>query len=114
MPYFYKKPDFSDLEQSFGPLLAESWENGTPVVLLLSPHYSPEWWEKAHPEVMLNSGFLKYNIAHPEARRMMKSYIHDFLGELQKQPYAAAIHSICLLNEPTFPGTLQEPFLREQ
>lgn len=108
------EPDFSDLENSFGPLLAESWANGTPVVLLLSPHYSPEWWEKAHPEVLLSSGFLKYNIAHPEARRMMKAYIHDFLGELQKKPYAAAIHSICLLNEPTFSGTLQEPFLREQ
>lgn len=105
-------PDFTDLEREFGPMLAESWANGMPVVLLISPHYSPEWWEKAHPEAKLASGFLKYNIAHPEACRMMKAYIRDFLGRLRQQPYAAAIHSICILNEPTFTGTLQEPFLR--
>jgi len=85
--------------------------NGLKLCLLISPHYAPKWYLAAHPEAKVATGFFPYDIAQPMGYAMMKAFIHDFVPEIKKR-YPDMIHSICILNEPTYNTTLAEPVVK--
>lgn len=105
--------DFSDYEKNFRPLIDSCRENDLALCLLLSPHYAPAWWLEKHPEVKTDSGFLKYNILHPEARKMMSAHIRNLVARLRELPHPEVIHSICLQNEPIYTPDWNDAYTRQ-
>lgn len=104
-----KKGEFSDPDLGYlhGPIfeiMRLAREHNQKVLLLVSPHYAPDWWRKKHPEAMAPSGFLPYDVNHPESRKLMTAYLDVLLKEVAKSPYRDTLHSICLSNEPVYTG----------
>lgn len=77
---------------------------GVGVILLISPHYFPDWMLAKYPELKKRrEGFLQYCIHAPESRELLQRYITIVVSELKDYP---ALHSICLSNEPV---NVEEP-----
>ncbi|MBS1368614.1 MAG: hypothetical protein HPZ91_01545 [Lentisphaeria bacterium] len=104
--------DFSDFEKNFRPLIESCHTNNLSLCLLISPHYAPAWWLEKHPEVRSDSGFYKYNLLHPEARKMMAAHIRALIAKLRELPHPEVIHSICLQNEPVYSPAWDDAFTR--
>ena len=71
---------------------------------MISPHYHPEWLLKKYPEMASSSGFLKYEVTHPKAQEMLQAYTAALMSKLRGSPWAGALHSICISNEPVYTG----------
>ena len=100
------EPDFSGFDGT-KKMLDAARAAGLKVCFLISPHYAPQWWREKHPEALLSTGFMPYDIAAPEARKLNSAFIRAFLPVL-KENYGDVIHSICLLNEPIYNAGLNE------
>ncbi len=109
------EPDFSVVNSRILPLMEKAWKNNISIALLISPHYHPAWLLKKYPELASTSGFLKYEVNHPKAQEMVRAYIAALLGKLKESPYAGALHSICLSNEPVYTACRPDnPFSRQE
>ncbi len=114
-PASFDKVSLVDYEKRIELAMKRALENNMRICLLLSPHYHPGWWLEANPEAKSESGFLKYEIDHPAARDMIKRYLDVVIPILKDSPYRAAIHSLCLSNEPVYTGArLDKPFTRQK
>ena len=98
------EPDFSIVDSRILPLMKKAYENNVKIALLISPHYHPGWLLQKYPELASSSGFLKYEVTHPKALEMLHAYIPALVGRLKASPYAGALHSLCLTNEPVNTG----------
>ncbi len=98
------EPDYQGIDRRLLPLMEKAWKNNVKIALLISPHYHPEWLLKKYPEMAVSSGFLQYEITHPKAVEMLQTYVAVLIGRLKESPYAGALHSICLSNEPLYSG----------
>jgi hypothetical protein len=75
-------------------------EAGVSVMLLVSPHYFPQWAYQMYPEVKsCGSGFLKYCIEHPQARKVVERHLRYLVSKIKNEP---SLESYCLANEPRF------------
>lgn len=90
------------VEERLLPLLEKAYRSDVKIALLISPHYCPQWLLDQCPEMAASSGFLKYEVTHPEAQKMMRRYIAALFEKLRQSPYLGALHSICLSNEPVY------------
>lgn len=82
--------------------------NGIKIDFLLSPHYFPQWAMDESPDVKIPSkAFIKFNINHPLARRVLEQWIADAVGALGKEP---ALFSFCLSNEPVYDFSGRDPY----
>lgn len=109
------EPDFSIVDSRILPLMKKAQENNVKIALLISPHYHPEWLLKKYPELASSSGFLRYEVNHPKAIEMIRAYIPALIGRLKASPYADALHSICLTNEPVYTSCVPDKsFSRSQ
>ena len=105
------EPDFQEFDSRFTPLMKKAWENNVKIQLLISPHYCPDWLLAKYPEMKSASGFIKYEVTHPKAIEMLKAYVPAIIGRLKAGPYAGALHSICLSNEPYYTNcALNNPY----
>ena len=98
------EPDFSIVNSRLLPLMKKAYENNVKITLLISPHYHPAWLLKKYPELSSSSGFFKYEVTHPKAKEMLQAYIASLIGYLKTSPYADALHSLCISNEPVNTG----------
>ena len=113
-PESFDEVSLDDFRERIEPGLKRALENNVRVCLLLSPHYHPAWWLEANPELKSDSGFFKYEINHPESRKMIRRYLDIIIPLLKQSPYRAALHSLCLSNEPVYTGArLDKPFTRK-
>ncbi|MBS1369166.1 MAG: hypothetical protein HPZ91_04325 [Lentisphaeria bacterium] len=97
------EPDFAKVDRRLRPLMEKAWKNNVKIILLISPHYHPDWFMKKYPEVKTDSpSFLKYEVTHPKAQEMVRKYISELLGHLKKSPYAGSLHSVCISNEAVY------------
>jgi len=96
------EPDFQEFDRRFNPLMKKAWENNVKIQLLISPHYCPDWLLAKYPDMKSASGFIKYEVTHPKAVELLKAYVQAVVGRVKASPYAGAIHSICLSNEPYY------------
>lgn len=98
-------PEETDLSAEFikqrvSRALKLARENNVAIMLLVSPHYFPEWAFQAYPEVKsCGHGFLKYCIENPKARKILERHLRFLIAEIKDEP---ALHSYCLANEPQF------------
>jgi hypothetical protein len=83
--------------------LRDAEQQGTRVDLLLSPHYFPRWVSEQYPEVTLKSadsqGFIRFNIDHPEARRVIEKWLRTIVPQVKDFP---ALFGFCISNEPAY------------
>ncbi|UKI29683.1 MAG: beta-galactosidase [Lentisphaeria bacterium] len=102
------EPDFTYFDNRYNSLLQKAWENDIQVCLLVSPHYCPKWLLDKYPDMKIperpnrKPGFIRYEITHPKAQEMIRRYLNALIPHLKKNPYAKAIHSICMSNEPEY------------
>lgn len=102
------EPDFTYFDNRYNPLLKKAWENDVQVILLISPHYCPKWLLEKYPDMAApvkpnqKTGFIKYEITHPKAQEMIRRYLDALITHVKNDPYAKAIHSICITNEPEY------------
>ena len=114
-PNSFDAVSLTDYRKRIEPAMKLALENNVRLCLLLSPHYHPGWWLEAHPEARSDSGFFKYEINHPESRAMIKRYLDTVIPILMQSPYRAALHSLCISNEPVYTGArLDKPFTRQE
>ena len=79
-------------------------KNDVKIALLLSPHYHPEWWLKAHPELAQANGMYQYDVNTPESREMVERFLDWILPKLRDGNCRDVLHSIVLANEPVWRG----------
>ncbi len=65
------------------------------VILLISPHYIPDWFTNLYPE---DSGI----VTSTKWRELLKVYIDGLVSKVSRYP---ALHSICVTNEPGYNAT---------
>lgn len=102
--YIYTDGEFeinlSAVKKEIIPVLEKAEKENVAVCLLLSPHYAPAWFLQKYPEIKSrNVGFLKYNIYHPKARKMIEAHLRAVVPLVKDYP---ALQSICISNEPAF------------
>ncbi len=72
------------------------------VNLLISPHYFPEWAYGADPaHAQCGKGFFHFCIEAPNTRTVMEKWLDALMPLIA---HHAALHSICLSNEPQYQG----------
>jgi len=82
--------------------LERAEEHGTSLMLLLSPHYFPQWARKAYPEVNgCGNGFISYCLESPNARAVVEDFLRYLIPAIKDSP---ALNSYCLANEYTYQG----------
>jgi hypothetical protein len=76
-------------------------ERGIALDLMLATHNFPDWAIAEAPQLanIRSFGFLKYNIHHPVARRVLEQWIREVIPTVKDSP---ALASICLSNEPVY------------
>ena len=96
------EPDFTAYNELLEPLMKKAWENNVAICLLISPHYIPGWLSQEFPDL----SFSKHRtpVGHPMFKKMMQEHIRALIPKVKSSPYAGAIHSICLANEPELDG----------
>ena len=68
------------------------------VILLLSPHYFPQWALDKWPYLKdCQGGFFKYCVHDPNARAVIEKSLRQVISRIKDHP---ALHSVCLSNEP--------------
>ena len=68
------------------------------IILLLSPHYFPQWALEKWPELKdCQGGFFKYCVHDPRARAVLEKSLRQVIPRIKGNP---ALHSVCLSNEP--------------
>ena len=68
------------------------------IILLLSPHYFPEWALEKWPHLKAcEGGFFKYCVHDPDARAVIEKSLRQVIPRVRNHP---ALHSVCLSNEP--------------
>ena len=68
------------------------------IILLLSPHYFPEWALEKWPHLKAcEGGFFKYCVHDPNARAVIEKSLRQVIPRVKNHP---ALHSVCLSNEP--------------
>jgi len=68
------------------------------VILLLSPHYFPQWALEKWPHLReCEGGFFKYCVHDPDARAVIEKSLRQVIPRVKGHP---ALHSVCLSNEP--------------
>ncbi|SDX70087.1 beta-galactosidase [Paenibacillus sp. CF384] len=89
------------IQNSVIPTLKNAEDHNIAVSLLISPHYFPQWAKDKWPNVVNtdNSGFLKFNVNAPEARKIIEAYIKALIPLVKNSP---ALHSIIISNEPKY------------
>lgn len=101
--------------KNLSTILTRAWNSNVAVIFLLSPHYYPEWALTRHPEAAWNSGsFLRYDIQHPYARKLLEAYLTALIPVLRNSPGAGAVHSFCISNEPSYRPSLRSDFTRDR
>jgi len=100
------------------PALKTARKQNIAVMVLVSPHYFPDWAYAAWPEVKTcGHGFLKYCIENPHARAVLARHLRFLVSKIKNEP---ALHSYCLANEPQFIENCEfsrqkfQQFLRQQ
>lgn len=74
------------------------------VTLLISPHYMPGWMLDKYPQLRKKrEGFLQYCLHAKEGQELLRRFAQWLIPQIKDH---AALHSICLSNEPT---NLEEP-----
>ncbi len=91
-------------------VLKRAEKENVSVMLLISPHYFPQWGYKRFPEVeSCGAGFLKYCILNPNARKILSAHLKSLIPQIKDMP---SLHSYCLANEPNFRERC--PYARER
>ena len=86
--------------RSFTEAATRAAKENVGIILLLSPHYFPQWAKQKWP--YLNDcgdkhGFLKYCVYDTNARTVIERFLRAIIPLVRGNP---ALHSICLSNEP--------------
>ncbi len=80
--------------------LDDAAKHNVKVILLLSPHYFPEWALQKWPHLLKGGGgFLGYCVDAPEAKQVIEKFLRTVVPMFKDHP---ALHSFCLSNEPLF------------
>ncbi|MFA5204001.1 MAG: beta-galactosidase [Lentisphaeria bacterium] len=114
------KPEFSNqnwatFDDQILRSLKLAHENKIKVCLLISPHYIPDWWKERHPDLVRNGrGFSEIEINHPVARELFAAHIDALVSKVKNGPYADAVHSFCITNEPQYAVSLEDAYTRER
>lgn len=94
---------------------ARAKSNAVKVDLLLSPHYFPGDLVQQDPSLGLDhsvgSGFIKFNIDHPVARKTVEEWVNAVVPMVKDSP---ALFSIGLSNEPTYAHSGRDAYSREK
>ncbi|NLX05679.1 MAG: hypothetical protein GXY33_11105 [Phycisphaerae bacterium] len=84
----------------FTSLLPKAAGAGMKVDLLLAPHIMPEWAGEGQSGFWIDGpSFIKYNIDHPEARRIIRLWFETIIPHVRDLP---ALFGFCLDNEPAY------------
>ncbi|MFA7052548.1 MAG: beta-galactosidase [Kiritimatiellia bacterium] len=68
------------------------------VILLLSPHYFPQWAFEKWPDLAeCRGGFFTFCVHDPRARSVLEKSLRQVIPRVMNHP---ALHSVCLSNEP--------------
>jgi len=68
------------------------------IILLLSPHYFPQWALDKWPELKdCQGGFFNYCVHDPRARAVLEKSLRQVIPRVKDHP---ALHAVCLSNEP--------------
>ena len=91
--------DVSDRStKEFLALCDRAAEANVSVILLLSPHYFPQWALDKWPYLKdCEGGFFKYCVHDPNARAVLEKSLREVIPRIKDHP---ALHSVCLSNEP--------------
>lgn len=81
-------------------IMEEAEEQGISVMLLLSPHYVPDWVWTKYPEAYgYQEGFLRGNVTNATYRRLIKTHVQAATAAVAAYPN---LHSLVLTNEPMY------------
>ncbi len=84
-------------------VLRSAAEHNIAVNLLLSPHYFPTWAKEKFGDPQEGVGFLRgINLFDPRTREVYERFLNYLIPKIAAEP---ALHSFCLMNEPTYEGT---------
>lgn len=73
---------------------------GVSVMLMVSPHYFPQWAYQMYPDVKsCGHGILQYCIEHSQTRKVLERHLRYLVSKIKDEP---ALESYCLANEPRF------------
>ncbi len=86
--------------------------NNVKIDFLLAPHYFPESALEESGDLRLgkSTGFIKFNIDHPAARKIVGDWIAAIVPPLAASP---ALLSMCLSNEPTYSESGRDDYSRK-
>lgn len=88
------------------PALEKADDCDVAVSLLLSPHYMPHFLYDIYPDLKNdNSGFQKYNIYHPAAKRAIEVFLDTLIPMVKDVP---SLMELCLTNEPHYKSCRSE------
>ncbi|MDR1284536.1 MAG: beta-galactosidase [Opitutaceae bacterium] len=103
------------VRKTIAETFARADQYATQTDFLLSPHYFPGELIKKDPTLALDesvrSGFIKFNIDHPEARRVIGQWVETVVPPVKDSP---SLFSIGLSNEPTYAHSGRDPHSRPQ
>ncbi len=106
-------PDFSITDNGRGILqtLKKAEANRIKIDLLLSPHCFPAWAPTQDPDdkPVENPGFVKYNIDHPTARKVVQKWLETIIPRVKDSP---ALFSLNLSNEPSYCNSGRDKYSR--
>lgn len=81
-------------------VLEEDGENRMAAMILLSPHYVPDWFWTNHPEAYgYQEGFLKGNVLSDTYKKFIKTHAQAVAQAVSGYPN---LHSLVLTNEPMY------------
>ena len=81
-------------------VMEESEENNIANMILLSPHYIPDWFFENYPEANgYQEGFLKGNVINETYRKFIKTHVRAVAAAAA--PFSN-LHSLVLTNEPIY------------
>ncbi len=94
----------------YDSLLPRAAQNGLNIDLLLGPHMFPEWAFKKWPDLWTGyDGFVKYNVDHPEARRIIQHWLELLIPRVKDLP---GLLALCLNNEPAYGNSGRDSYSR--
>lgn len=97
----------SGIENTVVSALESARKNNIAVSLLISPHYMPNFLYELYPDLKNgNTGFQKYNINHPVAKRVLECFAKALFPYVNE--YSDIILEICLANEAHYKTSLSE------
>lgn len=100
----FAAPDYKRFQRDIAEIMTVAKQKNLRTMLLLAPHYAPEWWYDRHPEAAGICGFARYEIMHPETRKMVSHHLDTLFSRLRQMPFSDSIFSFCLTNEPNYSG----------